>query len=745
MKLLRLFRTTSATLLTFLLFSQLLTAQSITGRVTDALSLSPLPGANIVLIPGDQGTVSDSAGFFVLDNLEPGYYQLRISYIGYQSIEISDIWVRSGTTVNQAIRLKRQYSELTEVTVRGQQNPIELGSLSITEEQVNRFAATYYDPARLITNAPDVAVTNDQNNRVSVRGISPNYNVWRLQGVEIVNPNHLTNAGTFSDEPIATGGSVNIISAQMLGKSDFVYGAFAPNYGNSLGGIFDMQLKKGNQRKRNYTVQASLIGIDLASEGPFSKNNRATYAVNYRYSFTGLLTNMGVDFGGESIGFQDLSFNVDLPFKNGSELSLFALGGLNFNNFDAMSLEESEIAKDRSDIYLDGRMGGVGASYRHKLGGGYADHSLAVSGSQNVREQNYYDSTQTITGTRLTDQSNQIVSWHSRFVSPLKKGSLRYGALANYYRYGGEGTQSNFKLEQVLVNPHINFEYRLLERLHADIGLNYLADNNSNQALDPRLGLTYLLNNDIDLYLRGGYFSQLLNPFNYYFVFGSNGGDFLADTADFYIQQSQRISLGIKKSWSSWELNFEGFYYNLPDINVWDGTAELKSDARTSGVSVVANRNYVSNWYLNGGATFYNSTWGQDVVSDNRYNTNFNLNINAGREWTKDKETRVRIFSVNGRIMYQGGLKDPFFTNDDLSSVPPQTSAVTNNVDFFRMDLRVQWTWNKAGRSSSLAIDLQNALNTQNEAYTYFDSFTQQVEVQYQLGLIPILTYRVEF
>jgi hypothetical protein len=738
-------RSASYALLSLLFFSHLVCAQSITGKVSDALSLSPLQGANIVLTPGGKGSVSDSSGYFAFNDLEPGYYQLRISYLGYETVEISDIWVRSGTTLNQSIGLKREYSELTEVTVRSHQNPIEIGTLSITEEQVNRFAATYYDPARLITNAPDVAVTNDQNNRVSVRGISPNYNVWRLQGVEIVNPNHLTNAGTFSDEPIATGGSVNIISAQMLGKSDFVYGAFAPNYGNSLGGIFDMHLKKGNQRKRNYTVQASLIGIDLASEGPFSENSRATYAVNYRYSFTGLLTNMGVDFGGESIGFQDLSFNVDLPLKNGNELSFFALGGLNFNNFDAFRLEESEIAKHRSDIYLDGRMAGTGVSYRHKLGGGYANHSFAVSGSQNIRQQNYYDSTQTITSTRLTDQVNQIISWHSRFVSPLKKGSLGYGVLANYYHYGGETTQSNFNLDQVLVNPHFNFEYRLFNRLHADIGLNYLADNNNNQALDPRLGFTYFLSKDIDLYLRGGYFSQLLNPYNYYFVFGSNGGDFLTDTANFYIQQSQRISLGIKKSWSSWEVNLEGFYYNLPNISVWDGTTELKSDARTAGISAVANRNYVSNWYLNGGATIYNSTWGREVVNDNRFNTNFNLNVNAGREWSKHKETKLRIFSVNGRIMYQGGLKDPFFTNEDLSTVPPRTMAVTNNAEFFRLDLRVQWTWNKAGRSSSLAIDLQNALNSQNEAYTYFDSFTQQVEVQYQLGLIPILTYRVEF
>ena len=740
------FKTTFySTLLLLFIVSSFVNAQSLSGRVVDALSLNPLVGANVSISPGELGVVTDSAGYFAIDKLEPGYYQISISFMGYQTIQISDIWIRTGHNINQEVQMKRQYSELAEVTVRSQQNPIELGRLSITEEQVNRFAATYYDPARLITNAPDVAVTNDQNNRVSVRGISPNYNVWRLQGVEIVNPNHLTNAGTFSDEPIATGGSVNIISAQMLGKSDFVYGAFRPSYGNSLGGIFDMRLKSGNQRKKNYTVQASLIGIDLASEGPFSKEGRATYAVNYRYSFTGLLTNMGVDFGGESIGFQDLSFNVDIPFDNESKLSFFALGGLNFNNFDAFSIDESEIAKHRSDIYLDGRMGGAGASYRHRLGGGYAEHSFAVSGSQNIREQTYYDSSQTIINDRVTDQVNEILSWHSQFVTPLKKGSLTYGFLANYYTYKGDGSISVFNVEQLLINPHVNFEYRIFNRLRTDIGLNFLADNDGNQAVDPRLAFTYYLNNDVDIYLRGGYFSQLLNPFNYYFVYGSNGGDYLASDKKFYLQQSQRISLGIKKTWSAWDINLEGFYYNLPDINVWDGNLDQKSDAQTSGLSVVAHRNYVSNWYLNGGATVYNSTWGTDIVYDNRYNTNFNLNINAGKEWRKNKETKVRIFSVNSRVMYQGGLKDPFYTDNDLGPISPPTTVVTNNSDFFRLDLRVQWTWNKQGRSSSLALDLQNALNTQNEAYTYFDSFSQQVEIQYQLGLIPILTYRVEF
>ena len=730
--------------LIFLFLSSAVIGQTLSGRIFDAYSLESLPGASISISPGNLGAAADSSGRFFIEDLDPGYYQLLVSYIGYEETRITDIWIRNGNPVELEIAMTRQVSQLTEVVVRGRQEQLELGRLSITEEQVNRFAATYYDPARLITNSPDIAITNDQNNRVSVRGFSPNYNVWRLQGVELVNPNHLTNAGTFSDEPIATGGSVNIISAQMLGRSDFVYGDFQPKYGNSLGGIFDMNLKKGNQRKRHHVVQASLIGIDLASEGPFSENSKASYAVNYRYSFTGLLTNLGVDFGGESIGFQDLSFNISLPFENNSELQVFGLGGLNFNNFDARTLDESEIAKDRSDIYLDGKMGGTGASYRHRLGSGYANHSVAISASQNIRDQNYYDSTQTLFQTQRTDQVNQIVSWHSQFTSPVGKGHLNYGIMANYYLYQGGGSIQVYSVEQFLINPHLNLNYQLLDRLNADVGVNFLTNDNGNNAVDPRIGLTYYLNNQVDLYLKGGMFSQLLNPFNYYFVFADNGGDYLATGKRYDFQRSARLSIGAVKRWQNMSLELEGFFYQVPDINAWDGTTEISSTANSTGLSMVLNKNYNNNWYINGGGSFYNSTWGDPAI-DNRYNTVYNLNVNGGKEWIKNKETKIRVFSVNTRIMYQGGLKDPFYTMDDLISPIPQTRVVTNNTDFFRIDLRIQWTWNKNAKSSSLALDFQNLTNTQNESYMYLDLFTGSVETQYQLGLIPILTYRVEF
>ena len=185
-----------------------------------------------------------------------------------------------------------------------------------------------------------------------------------MEGAEIVTPNHLTNAGTASDQPVLSGGGVTILSAQMLGTSRLLVGSPDAMYGDALGGIMDMRLRRGANDRAVHTVQAGLIGIDLATEGPFKKGGGASYLVNYRYSTVGLLGAMGVNLGDEVITFQDLSFHVALPFRRGS-VSLFGMGGLSSNHFEA--LEDSTqwvYDKDSQNIDYLARMGAVGGTLR---------------------------------------------------------------------------------------------------------------------------------------------------------------------------------------------------------------------------------------------------------------------------------------------------------------------------------------------------------------------------------------------
>ena len=82
----------------------------------------------------------------------------------------------------------------------------------------------------------------------------------------------------------------------MLDKSEFKYGAMDNSASNVVGGLFDMNLRNGYAGDYQYTAQASFIGFDLSAEGPVVKEKPASFLVNYRYSFTGLLGRNGRGF-----------------------------------------------------------------------------------------------------------------------------------------------------------------------------------------------------------------------------------------------------------------------------------------------------------------------------------------------------------------------------------------------------------------------------------------------------------------
>jgi hypothetical protein len=64
---------------------------------------------------------------------------------------------------------------------------------------------------------------------------------------------------------------------------------------------------------------------------------------------------------------------------------------------------------------------------------------------------------------------------------------------------------------------------------------------------------------------------------------------------------------------------------------------------------------------------------------------------------------------------------------------------------YYRIDLRVYLKKDRKGRTGMWSVDLQNVTNAQNEAFRYFDFRKGEVVTKYQLGIIPNLSYRIEF
>ncbi len=734
-----------------ILFGVFSYAQKIEGTVRDAVSLDPLVGATIAIEATQSGQISDPDGTFAIDNLSSGRYSLAVSFIGYQTKEITEVWVKNGKVTTLDILLERSSSDLQEVVVYAERATISLGKIGITEEQINRYAASYNDPARVILSSPDLAVTNDQNNLISVRGLSPSLNIWRLEGSEIVNPNHLSNAGTFLDQPTATGGGVNILSAQMLDRSHFLYGGFSVAQGNVTAGVFDMNIKKGASN-RQYTAQASLIGLDFATEGALGNNGRTTYAANYRYSFTGLLAQFGVDFGGEAIGFQDLSLSVNTQIGEKTELKFFALGGASYNDFEKP--DTIERAKDRGNINYESRMGAVGTSFSTGLENGHIGGSLVYSGVENLRKAETVDSLRVfIIGlnegkeTFFEDQQSTLSFngfWKTRMLSRITSS---IGFMANQYFYTAETRQTyldgvvhesqnvNGSSNQYLLRPYWDLSGILSRNISWSAGIAMSAIEDQTK-LEPRASLTYCFTENHSLTASYGLYNQLQRPFNFYFDQTPRP---VTETPMRFLE-SQRFLLNYAGEVGSVSMNSEVFYYLFPKVPQYDPLLPKEVESSSYGISLSLNKPLQNGYYFQTGGSFFNSEIGED---ESAYNTGYSARLTSGKDWTRMKEGSEKRFGINMRGMVQGGR--PLTVRSQTNESPFLIDEAYRTTPYIRLDLRMIWTKVHSNCTSSIALDLQNVLNRQNEAYRYYDSYTEQVETQYQLGLIPILTYRVEW
>jgi hypothetical protein len=316
------------------LFGQQLT-QTVRGSITDKITGEALIGAVVVLMDSDPaiGTATDVDGVFKLQSVPVGRITLYAQMLGYKPVSLQDVLVNSGKELVLQIAMEEDLNQIAEVNVTDEKDKREsinsmagVSSRTFSVEETQKFAAAVNDPGRMAISFAGVVSGDDGNNMISIRGNSPYGLLWKMEGVDIPNPNHYSNAAS-------SGGGISILSAQLLGNSEFFTGAFPAEYGNALSGVFDLRLRKGNNEKREFTFQAGLLGLDIAAEGPIKKGYNGSYLINYRYSTVGLLGQLGVSFGDEQINFQDLSFNLNYQGKRGGRWSVFGLGGLSENIF----------------------------------------------------------------------------------------------------------------------------------------------------------------------------------------------------------------------------------------------------------------------------------------------------------------------------------------------------------------------------------------------------------------------------
>lgn len=335
--------------------------QTIRGIVVDSKTNAPIEYASVyVLEEPSLNSSTDSLGNFRISNVPIGRYNIQASFTGYHISIISEVSVTSSKEVYVEIPMDENIQYLAEVLVKPEIkknrtiNPMAItGGRMISMEEAGRFANGFDDPARL--SAAFAGVAGDiGTNAVAIRGNSPQFTQWRLEGIEIPNPTH------FADLSGLGGGFLSALSTQVIGNSDFYNGAFPAEYNNVLSGVFDMHLRNGNNQKYEHAFQVGLMGIDLSSEGPISKKRGSSYLVNYRFSTTSLAT--GNDL---NLKYQDLAFKLNFPTSKAGTFSIWGLGLIDRNKAPIEERSKWETLGDRQagENRLEKMVGGLAHKY----------------------------------------------------------------------------------------------------------------------------------------------------------------------------------------------------------------------------------------------------------------------------------------------------------------------------------------------------------------------------------------------
>lgn len=759
--------------------------QTVRGTVTDKVSESPLPGATVVLLGTDPliGTTTDMDGNFKLTNVPVGKQNIKVSYLGYKDAILPNIVVNSGKEVVLKISLEENVIQGKEVVITADKieknKPLNdmsvVSARTFSVEETQKYAAAINDPSRMAVSFPGVLSTDDGNNQISIRGNSPNGLLYRMEGVEIPNPNHFANVGT-------VGGGVSILSSQLLANSEFLTGAFASEYGNALSGVFDLRLRKGNNEKREYTFQIGVLGIDAATEGPFKKGYGGSYLINYRYSTLGIISKMGIKIGNYTTTFQDLSFNFSMPTKKAGTFGLFGFGGLSDQYSTAIKDSTKwESYENRVNSKFYANTGAVGLTHTLPLGEkAYIKTMLVGSGTGNgYREEKlnteytpylHYD--EKFSQSKITLSSALTKKFNA-------KHSLRAGIIVNQLflntqqKYLDDNTnlwvqELDNKQNTQTAQAFAQWNFRATNKLTFNAGLHYLQLMlNNSYSVEPRASVKYEINQRQTLSFGYGLHSQI-QPLGVYFAqFELPNGSYYRPNEKLGLSKSHHLVLGYDRMLTEFlHVKLEGYYqqlFNVPIspnpnsslciINNQGGyvidTLINKGKGRNMGIELTFEQFLNRGFYFLLSSSLYNSTYqsANGKWYNTRYNGNYNACLTAGKEFTFNEK---HILGVNIKAIYAGGLRNtPINVAESVArgeTVLYEDKAFTEkNPDYFRLDVRISYKRNWKKATGIVAIDIQNATNRQNIGGTFFDVNKGTVNKWYQTPLIPVLSYRLEF
>jgi hypothetical protein len=797
-----------------LLFCVLITAQTqnVRGKVMDSETSFPLAGAKIEIDLKDANgvnyrAVTDGEGVFKIANVPVGKYGLTTKCAQYepktQTVEIS-----SGKELILSISLQELVTNKEEVVVSGRKKGEIINELAVISaqqfsvEETNRYPGSRMDPARMASNFAGVQGADDSRNDIIIRGNSPLGVVWRVEGIDIPNPNHFAIAGS-------SGGPVSVLNNKILGNSDFLMSAFPAEYGNSVSGVFDLKLRSGNDQRHEFTGQFGFLGTEFLAEGPLNKKGTASFLMMGRYSTLSLFKSLGIQLGTDAIPtYGDLAFKFNFKLRKGGNLSFWGMGGK--SKIAIMISEKTEYTTDLygegdRDQYFGTSMGVTGLTYKKAINEKtFVSSTLALSQEIQHANHDYLQRSLNTAGGDTSIQINAIyplmaytfitnkVSSYTAVNHKINKQHLvKFGYNADFFLMNMHDsalidynvpdqyfTRWNYEGSCVLIQPFLQWKWRMSDNTDFTAGIHsqYFSMSNSLSPAELRLGFKHKFPGNQSVFAGGGMHSQIQPLYTY--VDNRKGvGNFFNKGMDF--TKSIHSGVGYEKFFNKgFSVRTEAYYqylYNIPVtiapsafsmINMGSGFTRIFADSLQNtgtgynyGLELTVQKYFDKSFFFLFSGTLYDSKYtGSDgILRNTSYNGAYVANFLAGKEFKIGKRN---ILGIGTKVTTAGGkrygLVDLAKTNQEKDLI--YQDSMFNELqfkDYFRMDFKISWRMNAKAMTHEIGLDLVNILGTRNIlSLAYAPSLDpavisnpsyQPVTQKNQLGFLPIFYYKIDF
>ncbi|MEO6304864.1 MAG: TonB-dependent receptor [Bacteroidia bacterium] len=772
-------------------YSQTIT-QTIKGVVVDKQSQSPIPGAIVQVLNSTPllGTSTNEKGEFKIQNVPIGRWQIKFQVISYKEKYITVV-LNAGKESVSNIELEESVVQGQEVIVIVEQDKTKtnnkmstVSSRLFSAEEAARYAGSRNDPARMAANFAGVSGANDSRNDIIIRGNSPIGILWRLNGLDIPNPNHFGNSGS-------TGGPISILNNNTLDNSDFMSGAFAADYGNATSGVFDLRMRKGNNEKKEFLVQLGFNGFELGAEGPFNKKKNSSFLFNYRYSTLAVFKALNIDFGtGAAIPqYQDVTFKTDLNTEKFGKFSVWGVGGV---SYIALLDSDKKPGQDlfgysARDTYFRSNVGAAGVSHTYLFkNNAYIKTNIGVSGQYNNiiadridtafhtpknLKPEYRQTTQTI---RYSFNTTYNKKFNSRDFVNTGVYSELYNTLFvdstdNLFGNNTFITLRDYKGTTALVRGFVQWQHKFTDNFLINLGVSdqFFLLNNSN-AIEPRVGLKYSLNSKQSISLGGGLHSQL-QPIYIYFATDSLDGKRVETNRSLDFTRAAHGVIAYDNSFATnFRLKVEAYYqyiYNAPVQNYPSYFSALnlgadfnspnvnnlvsKGTGTNYGLEITLEKFYSKGYYILFTSSLFESKYrGSDnILRNTAFNGNYVFNLLGGKEF---KISQKHVLSLDVRGTYAGGKR---YTPIDLAASIALGDEVRDGThayefkypDYFRIDVKPGYRYNSKKFTHEFTIDIQNITRNANVFQQSYDIKNHTIKTDYQLRFFVIPQYRLLF